>query len=134
MTSPGAAWTAPLAWSPDARSFVVASGNPFRPARARGIDLASERRIDLGGDVAGAGAVAFNADGGFVLVASARRARAAGLLPGATGLLLAPWATRAAIGETLYRGTGIRAGESWSEGVPLDLGDVADWGEPTGVT
>ncbi|MEE9607336.1 MAG: hypothetical protein V3U03_06310 [Myxococcota bacterium] len=130
LAAGGAQWTAPLDWSPDARSLVVARGNPFRPLALRGIDFASGRSADLGDGVA----AAFNADGGFAVVASARRARLAGLAPRALGFLLAPFASALARGDVLYRGTEVRAGEPWARGAVLELGPVADWGEPTGIS
>lgn len=132
LVSAGAAWTAPLAWSPDGRSLVVARGNPFGPVSARGIDPATGRTADLGSDVA-PGGVAFTGDGGWVAVAGARRARAAGWLPAGLGFLLAPFAERVARDRPLYRDTGVRIGEPWAPGAPLALGAVAAWGEPTGL-
>lgn len=129
----GAQWTAALAWSPDARSLVVVRGNPFRPSAARGIDFATGRSAELGGDVAGGGAAAFNADGGWVGVASARRDRLLGFLPAEFGFLLGPLAARAERREPVFRGTGVRTGEPWGEGGALELGELAVWGEPTGI-
>lgn len=129
----GSQWTAPLAWSPDARSLVVMRGNPFRPLPAALVDFAGDRRSVLAADAAGPGAVSFSADGGWVAVATSRRARLTGLLPAGLGFALAAFATRAAESEVLFRGTGLRTGEAWGEKAELDLGDAADWGEPTGV-
>lgn len=130
----GAAWTAPLAWSPDARSLVVARGNPLGPPAASGIDFASGRQLGLGDSVAGGGAASFNADGGWLVVASAEPARLAGLLPGGLGALLAPLAAALERGGPLYRGSELRVGEPWGEGARLELGEVAAWGAPTGVS
>jgi hypothetical protein len=129
----GAAWVAPAAWSPDARSLVLVRGNPFRPREAVALDLATGERRSLGWDAAGGTPAAFNADGGFLLLAAARRQRAAGLLPASAGFLLAPLAERAARDAPLFRTTQVRAGEPWGEGAPLALGEVGEWGEPTGV-
>jgi hypothetical protein len=132
LESAGATWTAPLAWSPDGRTLVVARGNPFHPVSARGIDLATGHAADLGSDVA-LGGVAFGGDGGRVAVASARRARTAGWLPDGLGFLLAPFAERVARDRPLYRDTGVRTGESWGRGAAVDVGALEDWGEPTGL-
>ncbi len=96
---------------------MVARGIPVRPVSARGIDVA------LGG-------VAF---GGWVAVASARRARTAGWLPDGLGFLLAPFAERVARGRPLYRDTGLRTGEPRGRSAALDVGALAVWGEPTGL-
>jgi 8-oxo-dGTP pyrophosphatase MutT (NUDIX family) len=132
VASGGAAWTAPLAWSPDARSLVVARGNPFGTVAARRLDLATGREADLGSDIA-LGGVAFTGDGGWVAVATARRARSAGRLPSRLGFLLAPWADRVERDRPLYRDSGIRVGEPWAPGAPLELGEFAGWGGPTGL-
>jgi hypothetical protein len=132
LSAGGTAWTAPLEWSPDGRSLVLAWGNPFRPRVARAIDPATGVRTLLGEDVAPGGA-SFNADGGWVVVASARRARLAGLLPAQLGFLLAPLAVAIEREGSLLRGTGIRMGEPWAPEAPLELGDLAVWGEPTGI-
>ncbi len=133
LASGGAAWAAPLAWSPDARSLVVARGNPLRPLPAAGIDFATGAETRLGDAVSG-GAAAFNADGGWVVVASARRAHLGGLLPAQLGFLLAPLATALERAAPLYRDTELRVGEPWGEGAPLALGELAGWGAPTGVS
>jgi hypothetical protein len=132
LESAGATWTAPLAWSPDGRTLVVARGNPFHPVSARGIDLATGHTVDLGSGVA-LGGVAFGGDGGWVAVASTRRGGAAGWLSDGLGFLLAPFAERAARDRSLYRDTGIRTGEPWGRGAALDVGALAVWGEPTGL-
>lgn len=134
----GAVWIAPIAWSPDARSLVVVSGNPFRPLVARRLDLAAGTVTDLGDDVAPGGA-AFNGDGGFAALAGARRRRLAGLLPSMFGGVLAPFATDLGLGRALLRDTDVRVGASLgaSQGdqapLTLALGEVARWGEPTGL-
>jgi hypothetical protein len=131
MADGGAAWAAPLDWSPDGRSLVVVRGNPLRPLPALGIDFATGRVSALGGV---AGAAAFNADGGWVVVTGARRARIAGLLPGQLGFLLAPLAAEIERRAPLYRTTQLRMGEPWAEGAALELGELADWGAPSGVS
>ncbi len=132
LSAGGTNWIAPLEWSPDGRSLVLARGNPFRPRVARAIDPATGVGTLLGEDVAPGGA-SFNADGGWVVVASPRRARLAGLLPPQLGFLLAPLAVAIEREGPLLRGTGIRMGEPWAPGAPLELGDLAVWGEPTGI-
>jgi hypothetical protein len=132
LTAAGGEWTAPLEWSADARSLVVASGNPFRPRQVRRIDPATGNVTALGDDVA-PGGVSFNADGGWVVVASTRRSRVAGLLPERLGFLLAPLAASVERGDPLLRETGLRMGEPWGVGAPIELGEAAGWGAPTGV-
>lgn len=134
LAAGGARWTAPLAWSPDARSLVVMRGNPFRPLPAVSIDFAADRRRVLLADAAGGGAVSFSDDGGRVVVAGARRTRVAGLLPSALGFVLGPLAVRADARADLFRGTSLHVGESGGDLAELALGEVADWGEPTGVS
>jgi hypothetical protein len=129
--SAGARWIAPVAWSPDARSFVVVRGNPFRPLPAEAFDFATAQRFDLGDD--SVGAADFVADGSWVVVAGGSRARAAGLLPDELGFLLGPWATRTDATGVRFAGTRLRVGEPWGAGSELALGDTAAWGEPTGV-
>jgi hypothetical protein len=58
----------------------------------------------------------------------------AGLLPDALGFALGALATRMATNGVLFRDTALRIGELAREGEPVELGDVARWGAPTGVT
>jgi hypothetical protein len=129
----GPGFAAPLAWSPDGRALVVGRGNPLAPVDAIALDLATERRTDLGPALPSAGAAGFDADGGFVAIAASRRAHVAGLLPEPLGLLLAPIASQRSVETPSFRGTGVRIGEPWAPGAELELGEIAEWGEPTGV-
>ncbi|HME72656.1 MAG TPA: hypothetical protein VKM54_22735 [Myxococcota bacterium] len=127
----GSSWTAPLAWSPDARSLVVVRGNPLRPLGARVVDPATGAEVSVGDDVSGLASASFSADGGWLAVPTTERATVAGLVSDRLGFLLAPLARGSASGR--FRGTGVRAGEPKREGTPLELGDAGTWGEPTGV-
>jgi len=122
---------APLAWSPDARSLVVSLGTPLRPAPALSLDLATTTRSALGAVVPAAPA-AHVADGAWLALATTERARAVGLLPARLGFLVDALA-RARPDAARFRGSGVRTGEPSGEGVALALGEVAAWGEPTGV-
>jgi hypothetical protein len=129
----GSSWTAPLVWSPDARSLVVVRGNPLRPLSARVVDPATGAEIAIGENVSGFASASFTADGGWLAVPTTERATAAGLLSDRLGFLLAPLAVASSHASVLFRGTGVRAGEPKEEGAALELGDAAMWGEPTGV-
>lgn len=126
----GSRWLAPVAWSPSARSLVLASGNPYRPVRLTGVDFALRSALELAADGVSA---AFSADGDFMASAASRRRNALGLLPPSFGLVLAPFAARAGQDSALYRGTRLRLGESWGSGASLELGETARWGAPTGI-
>ncbi len=129
----GTDWVAPLAWSPDARSLVVVRGNPFRPLEAVAIDLATGTRSELEAGAAPHASAGFSADGGWLSLVATRRGRAAGLLPRGLGFALGGLATRISVGEAMFRTTALRAGEPRAPGSPIDVGDAAAWGEPTGV-
>jgi len=129
----GSRWTAPLAWSPDARTLVVVRGNPLRPLEARLVDLATGVEVSAGHDVPGTATASFDADGGWLALPATERASVAGLLPGRLGFLVAPFANRGGSGAPRFRTTAVRAGEPWGEGAAIALGDDATWGEPTGV-
>lgn len=134
LAAGGAAWVAPVAWAPTARSLVVVRGNPYRPREAKALDLATGAEAPLAADLGIGTSASFSADGGLTLLAAApHRARVAGLLPGSLGLLLAPAARRLERDDALLRGTEIRIKVSEHEAVSLRLGERADWGEPTGV-
>jgi hypothetical protein len=132
VISGGAAWIAPAAWSPDARSLVVLRGNPWGALEAFGLDLATGESAALGAGLA-SGAANFNADGGFVGLAGARRFDAPGLAPAGAGFLLAPFASIAERTLALAHGSELRLGEPRGAGSPLELGELADWGAPTGI-
>jgi len=122
----------PLAWSPDARSLVVALGTPLRPARAESIDLATAARSPVGDGVVVGAPASHDADGGWLALATAERARPAGLLPARLGFLVDAF-VRSRPDAPRFRGTGVRVGEPFDAGAELALGEVAAWGEPTGV-
>lgn len=143
----GAAWVAAAAWSADARSLALVSGNPFAPLRGSRLDPATGARSALGDDLV-AGGVAFSADGGALVVAGTLRGSSAGLLPAALGSLLAPAAGRLAREGALHRETRLRVGETGTNPIahardggartgvalrPLPLPEVEAWGAPTGV-
>jgi hypothetical protein len=132
VISGGAAWIAPAAWSPDARSLVVLRGNPWGVLEALGLDLATGEVEALGTGFA-SGAADFDADGGFVGLAGARHFDAAGLAPAGAGFLLAPFASSAERTLALAEGTELRLGGPSGEGSALELGELADWGAPTGI-
>jgi len=127
----GSSWTAPLAWSPDARSLVVVRGNPLHPLGARVVDPATGAEESVGDDVSGLASASFSADGGWLAVSTTERATLMGLVSDRLGFLLAPLARGNA--PPLFRGTGVRAGQPKEEGTALALGDAGSWGEPTGV-
>ncbi len=131
LVSGGAAWIAAAAWSPDARSLVLLRGNPWGALRAQSFDPATGEWIALG-SLRGGGAD-FDADGGFLGVAGARRAGALGWLPPAAGFLLAPLAGAAEHTGPLAEGSELRLAEPRGEGAALELGPVAEWGAPTGL-
>jgi hypothetical protein len=126
----GARWLAPLAWSPDARSLVLLEGNPFRPLVARALDLATGASTVLS-EASLSGGAAFNADGGYAAVVETRRGHVAGLLPDSLGFVLG--ALHTTIYDGVFRETGLRVGGIGAEAVAVELGDVAEWGAPTGV-
>lgn len=129
----GAAWTAPLAWSPDARMLLVVRGNPLRPLEALALDLVSGEPAWIGRELPGSASVSFSGDGGWIALPTATRARVAGLLPVWLAFAVAPL-ERLALGDApRFEGGGVRVGEPWGEGADLDLGPDAAWGEPTGV-
>jgi hypothetical protein len=128
----GLAAVVPLAWSPDARSLVFARGNLLGPVSVVRLDPATGLETPLG-DGAAAVPADTSADGGWLVVATGEAGGVAARLPSWLGFVLAPLATALGIEAPTLRGTGIRAGEPWAEGAPLDLGDVAAWGGPTGL-
>lgn len=130
--SGGARWTIPLAWSPDARTLAVAEGQPWKPLRATFLDPATDVRRELHAAVPPGSAVAFSADGGWMLVATTLPGGARAWLPGWLGFLLARVADP---GDATPRfsGSGVLGGESAGELAAIELGELAEWGEPTGV-
>lgn len=130
----GAEWLAPLAWSPDARTLAFARGNPLGPARVDAFDPATDAGVALGDELVGPGGLSFNADGGWYVLASTRRASPAGLLPDALGFAMAPaLGARLADDAGLFRGTRILWGPTGGAARRVDLGQTGKWGWPTGV-
>jgi len=129
----GAEWIAPLAWSPDARTFATVRGNPLGPPRLEALDLGTGEPVPLGAHAAGTRALSFSADGGWYAVASARRAAAAGLLPGVLGFALAP-ALEATGNGVRFQETEVLWGPVRGETRRVELGEAAGWGWPTGLS
>ena len=130
----GAEWIAPVAWSPDARSLLVARGNPFAPLALEAVDPNTFARQLLATDAALAGS--FDGDGGWFGFATTRPLQWAGVLPRALGFALAPFAIDWRGREPLGRDTGVRsaASEQPENAAAIALSaDVASWGEPTGL-
>ncbi|MEN8181101.1 MAG: hypothetical protein ABFS46_01050 [Myxococcota bacterium] len=128
----GTRWTIPLDWSPDRRSLVVGSGQPWRPLRVSLLDPATAEARELPGGVAPGSSASFSADGGFMFLATTERAGASSLLPAGLGFLLA----RLPGGKSdaaRFRTTRVDAGVSDGAGRELDLGELASWGSPTGI-
>lgn len=134
LWSGGARWTAPLAWSPDARSLVLAVGHPLARQRAILLDPGTGERSVLGDDLAGASAASFSADGGWKVVSTTRGSGAAGLLPGSLGFLLARLALVLDSDGPSARGTGVRSGAARGPDEGVDLGGLESWGAPTGIS
>lgn len=123
------AWIVPLAWAPDARTFVVARGQPLAPLTGDRSDPATgESRALEGGLVPGS--VSFSADGSTMAVAATAAAGARRLLPGALGNVLARWPTVASPGAA---DTELWLGDSAGTLERVELGDLAAWGAPTGI-
>jgi hypothetical protein len=125
----GSAWVAPIAWSPDARTLVAGFGQPLAPLAGVRLDPASGERRRLEGGVV-AGSVSFSADGAVTALASTRGRGAARLLPGVLGNLVARWPGR---GDARAEGTRVSLGPTDGEWAPVELGDAARWGAPTGL-
>ncbi len=130
----GAEWIAPVAWSPDARSLLVARGNPFAPLALEAVDPNTLSRRLLATDAALAGS--FDGDGGWFGFATTRPLQWAGVLPRALGFALAPIAIDWRKREPLYRDTGVRsaATEQPASAAAIAIAaDLSSWGEPTGL-
>jgi hypothetical protein len=134
LASGGAQWIAPVAWSPDARSLLVARGNPYAALAVEAVDPTRFTRELLGTDAARAGS--FDGDGGWFAFATTRPLHWAGVLPRALGFALGPIANAQRVHTALTRDSGVRSGATAqaAQAVALDLTDeIAAWGEPTGV-
>jgi hypothetical protein len=140
----GALWTAPLAWSPDARALVIAAGNPLGPLRGQVLDPATGALAELGAALHGAGGVDFSADGGRIAVVEAEGAAGLGALPGGVGVLLGVLPPGGVgvllgvlppgwLGADAPGGTRLHIGDSGSELSAVELGEDAAWGAPAGV-
>jgi hypothetical protein len=133
LASGGAAWLAPLAWSPDGRVLVVGRGNPFAPLTGLAIDPATGAATPLGDDLAGA---SFVADGGWLAIATTHAGHPSGALPDFLGFALGSWADAVSRRETFWLGSGVKSGPAAnpSAASPIDLPeDVERWGAPTGL-
>ena len=126
----GAAWAAPLAWSPDARALLVGRGNPFGSWRAEALDPATGRTWELGADLAGAD---FSADGGRIVLAGTRPAGLLGRLPAGLGFALGPLALGPGERGAARSGSTARTGDTGGEVSELALGELGAWGAPTGI-
>jgi len=130
----GAEWVAPLAWSADGRTLVIARGNPFAPLAALALDPATGAVATLAADAAPG--AAFDGDGGWLALATARGGHWAGALPSALGFALAPWAEALSGRAELRSTSGVRAGPAATSAAvgALHLPEpLAQWGEPTGI-
>jgi hypothetical protein len=126
-------WQAPLAWSADARSLVVARGQPFAPLAGSVHDLATGASASFPTGFAGAASASLSADGGWLAVALTERAGAASGLPAQLGFVLAPLVTLFDSETARFAGTHVLSGEPWGGLGPVELGEHAGWGEPTGI-
>jgi hypothetical protein len=130
----GAEWIAPVAWSADGRTLVVARGNPFAALSGALLDPTTGQAQPLGDDLAPAAGA--NGDGAWLAFATTRSSHAAGALPRLLGFALGPWAAARDRFAPLRHETGVRAGPTASpaDAQPLALGDaLSRWGEPTGL-
>jgi hypothetical protein len=130
----GAAWVAPLAWSPDARALVVVRGDPLGLDEAFAVDLATGREEKLGFGGARVAAASFSADGATLALATTRPAAAPSALPSALGFAVARVAALSAEETARRRGTGVRIGPPFADELPaVELGELASFGYPTGI-
>jgi hypothetical protein len=128
----GARWAIPLEWSPDGRTLAVGHGQPWAPLRTVLLDPATDARRELAVAAPPGPAVAFSADGGWTFAAATRPAGVRAWLPGWLGFLLARLADPAEAAPR-FSGTSVLAGESAGPLAPIELGELAGWGEPTGL-
>jgi hypothetical protein len=129
----GAAWVAPLAWSPDARTLVVLRGDPLGVQETFALDPATGHVTPLSQPRARVVAASFSADGTTLAVATTRPAAAAAALPEWLGFLVARLATLGGVEATRFRGTGVRIGPDAAALAEVPLGEVARFGHPTGI-
>lgn len=129
----GTHWTIPLGWSPDQRHLVVADGQPLRPLRVSLLDPATDATRKLTERVAPGSAASFVADGGWMLLASTKPAGAGSLLPSWLGFLLVRLSPGLA-DDGRFRTTHVQMGEPGGDGEEVELGELASWGRPTGLS
>lgn len=130
----GAAWVAPLAWSPDARTLVVLRGDPAGRQQGFALDPATGREMQLSGPGAALVDASFSRDGALLAVATTRPAAASAAVPASLGFLVARLGALDPREDTRLRGSGVRIGAPWSDELaPLSLGELAEWGHPTGI-
>ena len=124
-----ASWLVPLAWSPDARTLVAGLGQPLSPLFGLRLDPGSGERGWIDGGLL-AGSVSFASDGQVMAIAATRAEGALRLVPSALGNVLARWP---ALPEPRGSGTQVLLGDPRGTLAPLELGELADWGVPTGI-
>jgi len=130
----GAAWVAPLAWSPDARTLAVLRGDPLGLQQAFALDPATDREAELSAPGAAVAAASFSGDGSLLAITTTRPAAASAAVPASFGFLVARLAALGSGDATRFRGTGVRIGAPWSgELAELPLGELAGYGHPTGI-
>jgi hypothetical protein len=122
-------WIVPLAWGRDARTLVVARGQPLAPLVGERIDPATGEHLALGGGLV-PGSASLSADGTQLALATTEPVGATRLLPWWLGNLVARWP--GAI-EPRGLGTSVRLGDVTAELHPVELGSIARWGMPTGI-
>jgi len=132
LAAGGSRWVAPLAWSPDARTLVVARGNPLGDLEARRIDPATGEAEPLAFEV-GHGPAGISADGGWLALTRGERMPALGVLPASFGTVLAPRLAAVDGHRPLLRRTLLVTGPPSGPLREVPLGKLEAWGEPTGV-
>ena len=131
----GSRWVLPLSWSQDARAFATGRGKGWRHLDASVVDFATAEEVTLGTVLAGPGSVSFSADGSRWVVATTRPSGAASLIPAQLGFLLGRLRALAVLDDANgAAGSGIGLGTRGHELRDLDLGPIAEWGVPTGVS
>ncbi len=125
----GVSWVVPLAWARDARTLLVARGQPLAPLVGERIDPASGERHGLGAGLV-PGSASLSADGRQLALARTAPMGATRLVPALFGNVLARWP-----GAIEPRGEGTRVwlGEVGGELAAVELGTIARWGVPSGI-